>query len=161
MSMANNNNHRGKNHFARGQAERNKAVTLALIAALSSISLASVLFGNSNVRTNNIAFAMGDNPSSCVNLYDSTITSLKINIGGRTIDPIAHPNTNFGAKLGQGYTVTVTLHSAGASNSSNTDAGSVWYGSSAYGFDSNHCVNGVNPNSDVTITLNNVFMGQA
>jgi hypothetical protein len=134
-----------------------KAITLALIAILSSIALASVLFGNGGSSNNVLA----DNPSTCVNLYDSTITSLRINVGGRTIDPIAHPNTNFSAKLGQGYSVTFTLHSASMSNSGNTDVGSVWYGSTAYGFTSDHCVNGINPNSDVTITLDNVFMGQA
>jgi hypothetical protein len=148
-----------KGHHMWKMTARNKRVTLTLITTLTSISLVSILFGN--VGTSNIAFAMGDNPSSCSNLYDSTITSLKITIGGRTIDPIAHPNTNFSAKLGQGYTVTVTLHSAGVSNSGNTDTGSVWYGSTAYGFASDHCVYGVNPNSDVTITLSNVFMGQA
>lgn len=82
--------------------------------------------------------------------------SLKITIGKRTLDPIANPNTQFSAVLGIGYTVTLTLHSASTSNT-----GSVWYESTARGFADDHCVNGVNYNSDTTITLHNIFMGQA
>jgi len=47
------------------------------------------------------------------------------------------------------------------SESGDSNVGSVWYGSTAYGFASDHCVNGASPNTDITITLNNVFMGQA
>ena len=107
------------------------------------------------------AFTMGDNPSTCMNLYDSVITSMKITQGHRTIDPIAHPNAHFNSKVGVGYTVTFTLHSASKSNSGNTNVGSVWYGNTAYGFANGDCVNGVHANSDVTITLEHVYMGQA
>ena len=127
-------------------------IFILMTMSLVSVSLTSVLLTNR---------ALADNPSTCVNLYYSTIKSLKINVGSRTIDPIANPNTNFAAVLGQGYTVTLTLHSASASTSGNTNVGSVWYGSIAYGFASDHCVNGASPNTDVTIILNNVFMGQA
>jgi hypothetical protein len=127
-------------------------IFILMTLSLVSVALTSVLLTNR---------ALADNPSTCVNLYDATIKSLKINVGSRTIDPIANPNTNFAAVLGQGYTVTLTLHSASLSDSGNTNVGSVWYGSTAYGFASDHCVNGASPNTDITITLTNVFMGQA
>lgn len=132
---------------------RRASIFVVLLTVLASISLVSVLFGNN--------YALAENPSSCVNRYDAVITSLKINDGHRIIDPVAKPNTHFTAKLGVGYTVTVTLHSASVSSLGNTDVGSIWYGSTAYGFASDHCVNGVNHDSDVTFTLYNVFMGQA
>jgi hypothetical protein len=127
-------------------------VFIILIVALTSIALTAAVTGNNN--------ALADNPSSCINLYDSVITSFKINIGSRIIDPIANPHTNFAAKLGQGYAVTFTLHTASISTSGSTNVGSIWYGSTAYGFASDHCVNGANASSDITITLHNVFMGQ-
>lgn len=105
--------------------------------------------------------ALADNPSTCVNLYGTSIKSLKINVGARTLNPIANPNTSFAAIVGNGYTITLTLHSAGASTLGNTNVGSIWYGNTAYGFARGHCVNGVNPNSDITIILKSVFMGQA
>ena len=158
--MAYSGDHSKKARFtANGRASTgSKAATLSLIAILSSISLASVLSSGSN---NNVAFAMGDNPASCTNLYNSAITSVKINVGHRTIDLIAHPNAHFSLAKGQTYSVTLTLHSATTSNSGNSDIGSVWYGSTAYGFASDHCVNGVSANSDVTVTLTDVSLATA
>jgi hypothetical protein len=122
---------------------------IAVICLSSSIALASLLlsFGN------NSAFAHGDNPSTCNNLYNSTIKSMKITTNRfQTVDPIAHPNTVFASKIGQGYTVTLTIHSASTSIAGNTNPGSVWYGTDALGFHFNFCVNGASPNSDITIT---------
>jgi hypothetical protein len=125
-----------------------------VFVVLGLVALMSVSFRN-NVSA--------DNPKDCVNLYNSEIVSLKITDlpGRKSIDPIANPNTQFSSALGVGYTVTLTLHSASTSNSGSTDTGSLWYGSTARGFADDHCVNGVNPNSDTTITLHNIFMGQA
>src|ERR1051325_4763484 len=130
---------------------------IAVVCLSSSIALASLLlsFGN------NSAFAHGDNPSTCNNLYNSTIKSMKITTNRfQTVDPIAHPNRVFASKLGQGYTVTLIIHSASTSIAGNTNPGSVWYGSNAYGFYFDHCVNGASPNSDITITWNNVVWQQ-
>src|ERR1051325_4083563 len=116
---------------------------IAVICLSSSIALASLLlsFGN------NSAFAHGDNPSTCTNLYYSTITSMKITTNRfQTVDLIAHPNSMFASKLGQGYTVRMTLHSASTSIAGNTNPGSIWYSTNALGFASGECVNGVSPN---------------
>jgi hypothetical protein len=86
---------------------------------------------------------------------------MKITQDNRTIDPIAHPHTQFNSKVHVGYTVTFTLHPANKSNSGNTHVGSVWYSNTAYGFANGSCVDGIHPNTDETITLHNVFMGQA
>ncbi len=129
-----------------------KTLIFMLVMTLASILLVSVLFTSS---------ALADNPYNCVNRYDATIMSLKINDGQRTVDSITYPRTNFVARAGVGYTVTLTLHSAAVSSSGNTDVGSVFYGSRAYGFADDHCVNGINPNSNIIITFTNVFMGQA
>ena len=131
---------------------------IAVVCLSSSIALASLLlsFGN------NSAFAHGDNPSTCNNLYNSTIKSMKITTNRfQTVDPIAHPNTVFASKIGQGYTVRLTLHSASTSNAGNTNPGSIWYDTSAFGFALGKCVNGVSPNTDISISLNNVDWSQA
>ena len=126
---------------------------------LMAMSLISVVL--MSVITTNRALAMGDNPSTCTNLYDSKIKSLRIKIGSRTIDATHKPNTSFVAALGKGYTVMLTLHSVATSKSGNSETGSVWYGSRAYGFASDHCVDSVNPNTDTTITLHDVFTSLA
>jgi hypothetical protein len=129
-----------------------KTLIFMLSMMLASISLVSVLFTNT---------ALADNPSNCINRYDATIMSLRIDDGHRSVDAIANPRTNFDSRAGVGYTVTLTLHSAAVSSLGNTDVGSVLYGSRAYGFADDHCVNGINPNSSIIITLTHVFMGQA
>ena len=130
-------------------------VVFSLVTTLASIALVSVLLST------NSAFAMGDNPSSCINRYDAKITHMKINNGLRTIDPIAHPNADFSATIGKGYTVTFTIHSAGVSSLGSTNVGSVWYGSTASGKAVDQCVNGVNPNTDIMTTMHSIFMSQA
>lgn len=129
------------------------------VLILMTMSLLSA--GLMSVILTDRAIAMGENPSTCSNLYDSAIRSLKINVGSRTIDITDKPNTNFVAALGNGYTVTLTLHSASTSISGNSVIGSVWYGSRAYGFASDQCIDGVNPNTDIEITLHNVFTSLA
>jgi len=75
-----------------------KKLPIFVLIATSLLSLVSI----SVLLTNK---ALADNPSTCVNLYDARITSLKIIVGSRTVDPITNPNANFAAVLGQGYTV--------------------------------------------------------
>lgn len=126
--------------------------TLILAILLASIFLVSVLFTNS---------ALADNPSNCINRYDATIMSLRINNGRGTVDPITNPLTNFHSRVGIGYSVTLILHSAAVSGLGNTNVGSVMYGSRAYGFAYDHCVTGINANASIIITLTHVSMGQA
>ena len=123
-----------------------------LIFILGSIALTSSYFGES---------IFADNPSSCHNRYDAAITSLKITIGGKIIDPMTNQNTNVDAEVGKGYQVIVTLHSADISSSGNSNEGSIWYGTSAYGFSANRCVKDIKPDTDISMTFDNVFMGQA
>src|SRR5438874_1331775 len=93
-------------------------------------------------------FAMADNPSSCINIYDTSITYMKVNNGLRTIDP--HHNAEFSARVGKDYNITFTVRSA-----------SVISLDTASGKAVDHCDNAVNPNKDITITMYSVFMGQA
>jgi hypothetical protein len=131
-----------------------KNLVFMIFMVVTSIAIMSMSFRNTT---------WADNLSACINLYNSEIVSLKITDlpGPKIIDPIAHPNIQFSAALGVGYTVTLTLHSAITSSSGSTNTGSLWYGSNARGYADDHCVNGVKPNTDITVTVHNVFMGQA
>jgi hypothetical protein len=125
---------------------------ILIATSLLTVSLMSVLVTNR---------VHAENPSSCLNLYDSTIESLKIKVGSRTIDAAVRHHPNFVAELGKGYDVELTLHSTTVSNSGNKEVGSVWFGNRAYGFASDQCVNGVNSNTELKMTFHNVLMGQA
>jgi hypothetical protein len=129
-------------------------VFILAMAALLSAVLISYLLANR-------AQAMGDNPSSCVNLYDSTIRSLHITVGSKTIEASAKDNTNFVAPIESGYSVTLTVHSASVSKAGDTNTGSIWYGSRAYGFASDQCISEVKADSDITVTLDNVVSSTA
>jgi hypothetical protein len=126
------------------------------------LSLAVSIITISVLHTNNdIAFAMGDNPSICVNLYNSTITSMKIyntdNVRKQILDPVSNPKISFDSILGHGYNVTFTLHVASRNNQHNTNAGSVWFDTSVNGYHQGRCVNGASANSYMTIKENNLF----
>jgi hypothetical protein len=125
---------------------------ILIATSLITVSLIFVLLTNR---------VHAENPSSCLNLYDSTIVSLKIKVGSRTFDAAVRDHANFVADLGKGYTVELTLHSTSVSNSGNTEVGSVWFGNRAYGFASDRCVNGANSNTEIRMTFHNVLMGQA
>lgn len=118
-------------------------------------------------NTKNSALAYGDNPSTCVNLYNSKITSMKIyninNHGSQTIPVnISNSNTNFDSVFGLGYNVTFTVHTSSTSNQNNTNPGSIWYSTSAVGYWAGKCVNGASPNTDMTINYCcNIYMGTA
>lgn len=125
---------------------------ILIAASFLTVSLMSVLLTNR---------VHAENPSSCLNLYDSTIESLKIKVGSRTIDAAVRHHANFVAELGKGYNVELTLHSTSVSNLGNTEVGSVWFGNRASGFASDQCVNRANSNSEIKMTFHNVLMGQA
>lgn len=110
----------------------------------------------------NTVSAMGNNPSTCDNRYAARVISFKIDNKSRTIDiPSNNSQTNLEAVVGKGYTVALTLHTANLSSLGNTREGSVWYHTTGYGFSLGTCIKGAHPNSDITITLHNVFMSQA
>ncbi len=122
------------------------------------------MLGSTLAINNNSAFAQGDNPATCVNLYNSKITSMtihNINNHGIQIIPvnISNSNTKFDSAVGLGYNVTFTVHTAGMSNQNNTNPGSVWYDTSANAYQQSQCVNGASPSADMTINLNNLSPG--
>ena len=166
--------------------QKRRASTATTVLVASIMALATTVLASSTSSLAPLpslspignAYAMYDSPYICNNLYNSVITSMKIITPDHSrtyynYDPIAYPHTtnantitntnidHFNSKVGVGYTVILTLHSADKSNSGNTNTGSIWYSSNAYGYASNHCVNNVRPNSDTTITLHNVFMSTA
>jgi hypothetical protein len=101
----------------------------------------------------NHAYAMGDNPSSCMNRYDATITSLTVNNGIQKFDPLAHSGLTFYADIDTGYLVTFILHAASQSSLDNTDSGTTWYTDSAFGFSDGRCVANAGPSKDIQITV--------
>lgn len=105
------------------------------------------------------AFAMGQAPSTCTNRYDGAITAMKIIVGYRTYDPIAHPGTTFQLRNDKSYTVTFTIHTASQSSQGNTLGGTTWYDTSAPGYQLGSCVTGAGSNQDVTITATEVHPG--
>jgi hypothetical protein len=131
---------------------------LEVLVLSLAVSIITILVLHTN---NDIAFAMGDNPSTCVNLYNSTITSMKIyntnNVRKQIIDPVSNPKISFDSILGRGYNVTFTLHVASMSNQHNTNPGSVWFDTSVNGYQQGRCVNGAFANSDMTIKGNKLF----
>ena len=131
MDKTKNKNHHGRN-----------LIVLGFAAAL----LAS--FGMSL----NEAYAMGQAPSTCSNRYDGTITAMKIAIGARTFDPIAHPGLTFKLRNDRSYTVTFTIHTPNQRSQNNTLDGTTWYDTNAQGYQFGTCVSGTAPNQDITIT---------
>ncbi|MGE5599882.1 MAG: hypothetical protein ACM3UQ_00030 [Clostridiales bacterium] len=99
------------------------------------------------------AHAMGQAPSTCNNRYDGTISSMKVTVGQKTYDPIAHPGVTIHLRNDRSYTVTFTIHMPSQSSQNNTLGGSTWYDTSAPGYQMGTCINGVGPNQDITRTL--------
>lgn len=131
MDKAKNKNHRGRDLILLGFAA-------ALLASLG-ISL-------------NEVFAMGQVPSTCNNRYDGTITAMKITVGARTYDPVAHPGLSFQLRNDRSYTVTFTIHTPSQSSQNNTLDGTTWYDTDAQGYQMGTCVSGAAPNQDITMT---------
>ncbi len=116
-----------------------------------ALVFASILIASFGITAHQ-AFAMGQAPSTCSNRYDGKITAMKITIGHRTFDPIANPGTTFQLRNDRSYTVTFTIHTPHKSSQNNSHGGSIWYDTSAPGFQLGTCVNSVGPNQDVTVT---------
>jgi hypothetical protein len=102
--------------------------------------------------SNNV-FAHGDAPSTCENRYDATITSMTVNNGTRTFDPMANPGLQIDAKIDAGYDLTFMLHTANQSSQNNTLPGSTWYRHSAFGFGDGVCVDSAGPDHDMPVTV--------
>lgn len=81
----------------------NKAKAIVTVLTVLSASIVSPLF-----FTNNVAYAMGDNPSSCPNLQASKIIFMVVHANGKNYYPSFNKNVQFLEKAGQPYSVTFT-----------------------------------------------------
>ena len=99
------------------------------------------------------AFAHGAAPSTCENRYDAGITSMVIDNGTQTFDPISDSDLEFAAQIGAGYDVMFILHTANASSQNNTLTGNTWYRSTAFGFGSGVCVDDAGPDKDIRLAV--------
>jgi hypothetical protein len=88
-----------------------------------------------------MAFAMGQAPSTCFNRYDGSITSAKIIAGGLVYDPIANSDVTFDLPNDMPYTVTFTIHTLNESSQNNTDIGTTWFSSDSVGYGNGYCSN--------------------
>ncbi len=127
---------------------------------LATILLASLLSFLSISQVN----AMGDNPSTCPNRYDGVITSLRVTLPhGVRFDPIAH-RVVFGLRDDRSYSVTFIIRTPAESSQGNTQSGTTWFDTSAFGFQLGQCVGpgqsypygNVGPNQDVTIQVDSI-----
>jgi hypothetical protein len=123
-----------------------------------ALVFASILLASLGVSANQ-AYAMGQAPSTCSNRYDGTITAMKIIVGHRTYDPIAHPGTTFQLRNDKSYTVTFTIHTPSQNSQNNTLVGDTWYDTSAPGYQLGKCITGTGPNQDVTVTVTETHPG--
>lgn len=129
-------------------------VTFALV-----FSLLSVIIDNS-------AYAMGPPPYACKNLYDSVFTSIWIQSGGITYNPVLTPGVVIPVQIGVGYNYNYTLHTSpvsvgvntwfGINNQSaygpNTQPGTTWFwnsGDQGFGYMQGYCAD-AGPNQDIT-----------
>jgi hypothetical protein len=110
--------------------------------------------------TDRPAYSMGAPPGTCNNSYDYVVKSFTITANGQTYDPLANSDVKFNADTSKGYDVTMVVHTASQSNSGNTLPGQIWYVHDGYGFESGECADVAAPNSDQTVTVNGVVMGQ-
>lgn len=128
---------------------------------ISFASVFSLLF----IIADNSAYAMGPPPYACGNLYDSVFTSIWIQSGGITYNPVLTPGVVIPVQIGVGYKYNYTLHTSpvsvgintwnGINNQSaygpNTQPGSTWFWNSAdqgFGFMEGYCV-ATGPNQDI------------
>ena len=117
------------------------AVFLALVISCVPSLLSSPALGH------------GENPSTCENRYDAEITSMSIDNGTRTFNPMSDSILEFSAQIDKGYDVTFTLHTANMSSQNNTSAGSVWYRTVAFGFGSGVCANDAGPDRNISLSV--------
>ena len=120
-------------------------------------SVFSLLF----VALDNNAYAMGQPPSACSNLYDSVFTSIWIQSEGITYNPVLTPGVVIPVQNGVGYKINYTLHtsaiSAGVNLGTdstygpNTQPGDTWFwssGNQGFPFMEEECV-AAGPNKDI------------
>lgn len=105
------------------------------------------------VLLSNNAFSHGDAPSTCENRYDALITSMMINNGTQTFNPLSDSDLQFAAQIDDGYDVTFAMHTANASSLNNTLSGTTWYRNSAFGFGSGVCVDNAGSDQDISLTV--------
>ncbi len=98
-------------------------------------------------------FGMGQAPSTCDNRYDGTITTLTVVYQNKTYYPLENPGVTFQADNSKSYQVSFTIRTPSLSSQNNSLAGSTWYDNNAVGYQMGTCVNGVNHNQDVTLTV--------
>ena len=126
--------------------------SMALVTVLASLPLMQFTFIN--------AYAMGDNPSTCKKLYDSSIVFMQIKEGNNYYYP-QWEQVQFTSKVGQGYDVMMIIHASSINKDGNSDIGSIWYSDNSLGFGNGHCINNVRHDSFLTITIHHIVMGQA
>lgn len=122
---------------------KNKRTALAIVAFLIAFP----------ILLSNNAFSHGDAPSTCENRYDATITSMTINNGTQTFDPVSNPDLQLAAQIDKGYDVTFILHTANSSSQNNTLSGTTWYRHSAFGFGNGVCVDNAGPDQNISVTV--------
>src|SRR5438105_2684585 len=128
-------------------------VTASVLATVSVVLAAPLLTAKS-------VTAMGANPSSCNNIYATTFTSMRINNGTMSFDPIANPGMTFAAKNHVGYNITYVLHAANQSLAGNILPGSAFLSTTAYGaFVHDECDGGFVPNVDKSFTVSIPYSG--
>ncbi|MEO9320021.1 MAG: hypothetical protein ABI361_05050, partial [Nitrososphaera sp.] len=124
-----------------------------MAVAVASLAMSSYVLASS-ISIAKTASGMGANPGSCENIYLTRFTSMTINNGTMTFDPIANPGLSFRAENNAGYTISYTLHAANQSLSGNTQNGSAFLTTTALGrFNHDECVPGFGPNADKNASL--------
>ena len=105
--------------------------------------------------------AMGQNPSTCNNRYDGTITSFTVTYPGGSLNPIADPNATFTLYGNTTYSVAFTIHTQAQNSKGNSLGGSTWYDENLYGFFFGVCYPSTNstsigPSADVNISIGSI-----
>ena len=95
------------------------------------------------------AFAHGDAPSTCKNLYGASVTSLVIDAAGKRINVTKAKKPKFRVPLNGSYVVTATLKVADKSNAGNTEPGTTWSSDTAAGMAWGKCTDPVTPGQNL------------
>ena len=108
----------------------------------------------------NVALGHGSPPGSCGNEYSYQLVSMTVDNGSNTYDLFEDPGITFNGNNDPGYDVTFTIHAANQSVAGNTEEGSIWYRTIAYGFGQGVCVYGMAPDQDKTVVVENIVPAQ-
>ena len=137
--------------------ERIQASTAITPAIVLLVALASSLTPLAQFEN---VYAMGDNPSTCKNLYDSNILFMQVKEGNNYYYP-QWERVQFNSNIGQGYDVTMIIHAGNINKDGNRNIGSIWYSDNSLGYGNGHCVNNIRHDSYIMITIHHIVMGQA